>query len=903
MPMDTTREQEIFQSALSVPREDLAAMLERECRSDATLLRRVGLLIAAHERIARGDETPGILSAWDRTLADRQTRVDIDDRERLIGTILDGRYRLDALIGEGGMGTVFQATQIDPVVRSVAVKLLRSSLDRPADAARFDIERQALARMDHPHIARILDGGHANGRPFFVMDLIEGLPLTRYCDGHQFTIRQRLELFLQVCHAVAYAHQRGIIHRDLKAANVLVATVDGRAVPKVIDFGIAKTLDTPGRQATAAGLFLGTPEAMSPEQANQDTTLDTRTDVYSLGALLYALLTGHPPVNVPKTAGVFEVLRAVREQEPVRPSERVEAVHPAHCQCKPATLTRQLRGDLNDITLKALEKDRNRRYDSVSSLLADLQRHLVDEPIEAKPPGPLYRIRKFARRNRGLVAGTLIAMAAMILGIAATVAALFEAREQRRQALAARDDETRQRTIAVAERDEADAIRRFLLIDVLRQVDVTARAEMSGPTANPTMKAVLDRSFASLQPDRIDAKFPNQKPLQAAILTTLGESYLGLSEYTRAAELLERAVGLHDTTRGADHGDTLQARYLLGLAFLYRGQLDQAKSQFEIVHAARVRILGADHLDTLSVCNALGTAIMKSAAVAEGVAILEATRDRLLATVGPRYATTLAVQNNLATGYQRLQRYDDAAKIWTTCLETLRAAQGDDHPQTLKTMANLAVAWHLLGRYEEAVKLAGESLERRRRTLGPDHIDTIASEENLGRMAMQKQDWIKGIEHYRNAHTDFRRTLGEDATPTIDAAHNLAWCLQHAGQYSAAIPFYERVRVVESRLFGPGHERTLTTTANLAFTLASDGQDVRAAGLFLEAATGSEKLNFKNPHAATILDGITEHLRKQKRFDEAERWCRKHLEWVKPRSGETSEEYQAILSQLSELRK
>src|SRR5215475_11720414 len=325
------------------------------------------------------------------------------------------------------MGAVWMAEQQEPVRRRVAVKLIRAGLDSGQAVARFEAERQALALMNHPNIAQVLDGGTtADGRPYLVMELIKGTPITRYCDEHRLTLRQRLELFLPVCQALQHAHQKGIIHRDIKPSNVLAALYDGKPVPKVIDFGVAKAAGqslTEKTLLTDFGAIVGTPEYMSPEQAevnNQD--IDTRSDIYSLGVLLYELLTGSTPVTRQriKEAALLEVLRVIREEEPPKPSTRLSSTDElpsvaANRGLEPKRLTGLVRGELDWIVMKALEKDRGRRYETAAALAADVQRYLDDEPVLACPPSAMYRLRKFARRHRSALAGAGLVLFVMIM--------------------------------------------------------------------------------------------------------------------------------------------------------------------------------------------------------------------------------------------------------------------------------------------------------------------------------------------------------------------------------------------------------------------------------------------------------------------------------------------------------
>ena len=351
-----------------------------------------------------------------------------------VGTVIAGRYTLVDMIGEGGMGSVYLASQTEPVKRQVALKLIKTGMDSKAVLARFDAERQALALMDHPNIARIYDGGVTpSGQPFFVMELVKGVPLTEYCDTHRLSVDARLQLFVAMCQAVQHAHQKGIIHRDLKPGNVLVTEVDGRPTPKVIDFGVAKATEQKltDLSFTDAGAIVGTPAYMSPEQADPTSMdIDTRTDVYALGVMLYELLTGSPPIDSKqfKRGAVLEMLRMVREVEPPRPSTKLSTADAlpniaANRSIEPAKLARLLQGELDWVVMKAIEKDRTRRYETASGLARDIQRYLADEVVEARPPSRGYRMRKFARKHRGPVLAAAVVLVALIASVAVSVTA------------------------------------------------------------------------------------------------------------------------------------------------------------------------------------------------------------------------------------------------------------------------------------------------------------------------------------------------------------------------------------------------------------------------------------------------------------------------------------------------
>ncbi|HVJ82772.1 MAG TPA: serine/threonine-protein kinase, partial [Planctomycetia bacterium] len=423
-----------------------------------------------------------------------------------------GPYKLIEQIGEGGMGAVWMAQQSEPVKRLVALKLIKAGMDSKQVVARFEAERQALALMDHPNIARVLDvGATSAGRPYFVMDLVRGVPITRYCDEHRLTPRQRLELFIPVCQAVQHAHQKGVIHRDLKPNNVLVALYDGRPVPKVIDFGVAKATGqslTDKTLVTGFGAIVGTLEYMSPEQAEiNELDIDTRSDIYSLGVLLYELLAGSPPFSrqVLEKAGMLEMLRVIREQEPSKPSTKLSTADglptlAANRGTEPAKLAKLVRGELDWIVLKALEKDRSRRYATANGFAMDVQRYLTDEPVEACPPSAAYRLRKFARRNRAAVLAAAAILFVLLAGIAGTTFGLIHAEQRRAEADKARADEAEQRRIADAQTKKAEQAEADTLADYRASTDDAVEQLIgSKPSLGPQERAYLEKTLKRWQ--------------------------------------------------------------------------------------------------------------------------------------------------------------------------------------------------------------------------------------------------------------------------------------------------------------------------------------------------------------------------------------------------------------------
>ena len=646
-------------------------------------------------------------AAFTRTIGSSQTDS---------GAVI-GRYHLLQKIGEGGMGEVWLAEQKEPVRRRVALKLIKAGMDTREVVARFESERQALALMDHPAIAKVFDAGSTpQGAPYFVMEYVAGVPITTYCDNHRLSTRERLELFMHVCEGVQHAHQKAIIHRDLKPSNILVTEVDGHPAPKIIDFGVAKALTqklTADTMFTRVGALIGTPEYMSPEQAlSSGEDIDTRTDVYSLGIIFYELLAGVHPIDLRKVA-FEEFLRRLREDDPPKPSTKIRTQDPATStdlarkrHTEPPALIKQMRGELDSIALKALEKDRSRRYGSPSDFALDIARYLNNEPVLAVPPSVAYRARKFARRYR---VALVTACAFALVLIAAAVISI------------------RQSIRANKEAAVAQAVNDFLQNDVLAQASASNQA---GPSAKPDpdlkVRTALDRAA-----QRITGKFDRQPEVEASIRDTIGQTYIDLGLYPEARKQLERALDLHRRVLGAENPKTLKTMSRLGRTAELQGKYAEAETLLGRALEIERRVLGPEHPDTLSTMNNLASDYYYQGKYAQAEALDSQTLEIRRRVLGPEHPDTLGSMNNLADVYGAQGKYAQAEALDSQTLEIRRRVLGPEHPGTLASMNNLAIVYYFQGKYAQAEALDSQTVEIERRVLGPEHPSTLTTMNNL----------------------------------------------------------------------------------------------------------------------------------------------------------------------------
>jgi serine/threonine protein kinase len=739
-----------------------------------------------------------------------------------------GPYRLLEPIGEGGMGSVFLAEQTTPIRRRVALKLIKPGMGSREVVARFEAERQALALMSHPGIAKVLDAGSApDGRPFFVMEHVAGVPITEYCDTHRLGVGERLELFVAVCRAIHHAHQRGILHRDVKPSNVLVAIEEGEPRPKVIDFGLAKALNqrlTEKTLYTQRGLLVGTPAYMSPEQASgSGLDVDVTTDVYSLGVLLDELLTGAPPFDPGRLqrAGPVEVERILREEEPPRPSTRVMVASPDSSEAAarrgsdPPALARRLRGDLDWIVLKALEKDRTRRYPSASELAADVERHLKSEPVLARPPSFAYRVGRLAVRHKvGFTAAAALLL--LLVGFAATMA-VQSARlaRERDRALAAEGQ-------AVREAETAEQVTEFL-VGLFETVDPS---EARGRTV--TAREVLDRGA-----ERIERELADQPAVQASLQEALGRVYTGLGLHVEAERLLEAALATRERLFGEESLEVAATLYYLAEPRLDKTDFAGAEPLARRALAIRRRLLGGESLEVAASQQQVGWSSRRpeeaEALMREALAI----RRRLLGAKHPLVAESLAELGEMLTW--RWWDFDRGEPLLQEGLAIQRRLLGPDHPEVLESLQDLANHFARKGEWAAAEPLYREAMGLKKRILG-EHSSSLAyTLSDLAFLRATLGDFPDAEGLGRQALAIAEGSLGEEDAATLLVLSNLGGYQRLRGDLEGSETTYREALRRLGNHPGGRLEEQAKYLAKLASLIAETGRTEEAEEIYRQA--------------------------------------------------------------------
>jgi tetratricopeptide (TPR) repeat protein len=696
-----------------------------------------------------------------------------------------------------------------------------------------------LAMMDHPNIAKVLDAGTTGrGRPYFVMELVRGIRITDYCDQNRLNTRDRLEVFIKVCQAIQHAHQKGIIHRDIKPSNILVTLHDGMPVPKVIDFGIAKATEgrlTDATVYTQLHQLIGTPAYMSPEQAEMSgLDIDTRSDIYSLGVLLYELLTGRTPFDAKELmASSLDAMRkTICEKEPVRPSTRfakLEGEELTTIAKRRSTdtlkLLHQIKGDLDWIVMKCLEKDRSRRYETANGLAADLRRHLGNEPVVARPPSTAYRIQKAWRRNK--TAFAVVALIAVVLVTTTGISAW--------QAVRA----TRAESQATQRLAESEAISKFLT-EAFQSPD-PAR---DGRTI--TVAEALGGAAKKLETDLAD-----QPARRAKLEATLGTTYHALGLNHEAIPLLEKACDYYLATSGQEHSNTLQAMHNLALFYQSVGRLEDAIKMQEEVLALRRKVSGLEHPNTLWAMNNLAVSYDEAGRRDEALKLREEVVALRRKVSGPEHPDTLWAMNSLAISYDEAGRRDEALKLREVVVALDRKVNGPEHPKTLVAIQFLATSYDEAGRLDEALELREEVLRLSRKVNGPEHPHTLWAMNNVAISYHAAGRWGEALKIREQVLALRRKAIGAENLDTLMAMGNLATSYDDAGRLDEALKLREDVLALYRKVSSPEHPDTLEAMENLAFSYDEAGRLDEALKLREEALVLYRKVK-GSEHSDTI---------------------------------------------------
>jgi serine/threonine protein kinase/Flp pilus assembly protein TadD len=743
-----------------------------------------------------------------------------------------GRYKLLSILGEGGMGIVYLAEQEQPIKRRVALKVIKPGMDSKRVIARFEAERQALALLDHPNIAHVNDAGTTeNGRPYFVMEYVKGQPITEHCDDHKLTIEDRLNLFRQVCLALHHAHQKGIIHRDIKPSNILVSIQDDKAVPKIIDFGVAKALAQPLTERTVGtedSQLLGTPEYMSPEQADMaNVDIDIRSDIYSLGVLLYVLLTGVLPFDSDtlRTGGIENIRQIIRETNPKTPSTRLTklgdeaTVIAQNRRMEIHTLARHLRKELEWIPLKAMRKERAERYRSASELADDIQNYLKGAPLIAGPPGKGYKLKKLVQRNRVLVGGIAAVLVVLIGGV--VVSAVFAIGQAR--ALA----DTR------------------LVVDFLKN-DVLGSAKEARAGEVVTAGYLLDAGSSTL-----GDKFKDRPLLEAEIHETLAWTYRSLNEWSQAEQHFQRVIEIYQKQLGEAHPDTLKVMNNIGWIYLKQSRYEDMEQLFTKLVQIQREVHGVEH----PIGDVHGLAVASYALGKYKQA--ESLFDELLQIVPSENPFIIHIKGNLAVVYLLQCRYDKAEQLLT---ETIRSFEDrEDLADVVYSLKrSLAVTHTEQGRYKEAERLFEEILKALRLLKGDKHSETLSCMLYFAQLHTDQKHYNEAEDLLQEA-LSIARERPEEHRLLLSFKHALAVLRTRQGQYGEAEKLFDEALNGRQREVGNDHPHTLKTLNDFGVLRREQHRYDEAESLLRQSLEGRIKLDpnhracFETMHELAVL--------------------------------------------------
>ena len=842
----------VFTEALRLPREERDGYLSEACKGDPKFRRRVQALLDSYDQA--GDFL-GRSAAERPPKAARMFPAEEKPGDRI------GHYKLLQQIGEGGCGVVYMAEQEEPVRRRVALKIIKPGMDTKNVIARFEAERQALALMDHPNIAKVFDAGATeSGRPYFVMELVRGVKITEYCNEHSLTTEDRLKLFVQVCQAVQHAHQRGIIHRDIKPSNILVTQLlEGVATPMVIDFGVAKaTTDqrlTDKTVFTAFEMLIGTPAYMSPEQAALSTVdVDTRTDIYSLGVLLYELLTSSTPFETGELlkAGLDEIRRVIREQEPPRPSTRLSKMLGANLttvaqqrRSEPPRLIHTIQGDLDWIAMKALEKDRTRRYETANGLALDVKRFLENEPVSARPPSKLYKFQKLVRRNRLLFISVGVIATLLVMGLVLVSALL--AREH--QAL--HDSER--------DKQKAQQVKEFLE----GMLDLDPKMVKGRDTA--ILREILDKAAARV------GKLSNEPGVEGELRSVIGTAYLRTGQYGQAEEMQRAALEICRKRFGRESLETASALNDLGLALIANGRRLEAEKVNREALEIRRRHFGDENADVATSKDNLAHACNDNGKFTEAEALVRealATRRKLLGSESQEVADSL---RNLALILTNTRKGEEAEAAMRKVLALRRKLLGSQHPIVANALYDLAWTLTMNGKQKEAEALQREAFALLQK-VSDNYADVAASLKNLGDRMREKGNLDDAHSVLTATLSLQRKLLGDDHQDTLYTLNSLALTYEAQTNWSEAESVMREAVASRRKRWGNDDLQTIYAIRGLAEAIEGQGKWAEAEALRREALLSWRK-RAGNSDAQTLreFENLAKVLMRQKRFGETER--------------------------------